>query len=109
MSVPSLRRYLEIKAHHLLCERDWASIRVIGAYDRDCVASANEKNDKLFNWQRPTAQVHGDTLVVLGWGLGHFTDPGAWTAGYGYAWQRAEHHGRRVLYLGYRHSIWGDV
>jgi hypothetical protein len=48
MSVPSLRRYLEIKAHHLLSERDWASIRVIGAYDRDCVASANEKNDKLF-------------------------------------------------------------
>ena len=31
MSVPSLRRYLEIKAHHLLQERDWAAIRVIGA------------------------------------------------------------------------------
>jgi hypothetical protein len=30
-------------------------------------------------------------------------------AGHGYAWQRAEHHGRRVLYLGYLHSIWGDV
>ena len=64
MSVPSLRRYLEIKAHHLLCERDWASIRVTGAYDRACAASANEKNDKLFNWQRPTAQVHGDSLVI---------------------------------------------
>lgn len=167
MSVPSLRRYLEIKAHHLLCERDWARILVIGDYDRACVASANEKNDKLFNWQRPTAQADGDTLVikcfpgldyvrhyalviatylslagryrgqvsyelpdecacaaaverldldpsgddlvVLGWGLGHFTDPGAWTAGHGYAWQRAEHQGRRVLYLGYQHSIWGDT
>ena len=32
----------------------------------------------------------GDDLVVLGWGLGHFTDPGAWVAGHGYAWQRAE-------------------
>ena len=167
MSVPSLRRYLEIKAHHLLSERDWAEIRVIGAYDRACTASANEKNDKLFNWQRPTAQAHGDCLVikcfpgqdyvrhyaliiatylslagryhgqvdyelpdertcaaatdrldldpsgddlvVLGWGLGHFTDPGAWVPGHGYAWQRAEHHGRRVLYLGYQHSIWGDT
>jgi hypothetical protein len=167
MSVPSLRRYLEIKAHHLLAERDWASIRVIGAYDRACTASANEKNDKLFNWQRPTAEVHGDylvikcfpgpdyvrhyaliiatylslagryhgqvgyeppdertcaaaverldldpsgdDLVVLGWGLAHFTDPGAWVPGHGYAWQRAEYHGRRVLYLGYLHSIWGDV
>ena len=167
MSEPSLRRYLEIKAHHLLCDRDWASIRVIGAYDRECVASANEKNDKLFNWQRPTAEARGDCLVikcfpgpdyvrhyaliiatylslagryhgqvgyelpdertcaaaaerldldpsgddlvVLGWGLGHFTDPGAWSPGHGCAWQRAEHHGRRVLYLGYQHSIWGDV
>ena len=44
MSVPSLRRYLEIKAHHLLCERDWERILVIGDYDRACVASANEKN-----------------------------------------------------------------
>jgi hypothetical protein len=167
MSVPSLRRYLEIKAHHLLCERDWASIRVTGAYDRACAASANEKNDKLFNWQRPTAEPDGDCLVikcfpgtdyvrhyaliiatylslagryhgqvsyelpgertcteatdrlevdpsgddlvVLGWGLAHFTDPAAWVPGHGYAWQRAEHHGRRVLYLGYQHSIWGDV
>lgn len=167
MSVQSLRRYLEIKAHHLLCERDWERILVIGAYDRACVASANEKTDKLFNWQRPTAQADGDTLIikcfpgldyvrhyaliiatylslagryrgqvdyelpdedtcvaatehldldpsaddliVLGWGLGHFTDPAAWVPGHGYAWQRAEHHGRRVLYLGYQHSIWGDT
>jgi hypothetical protein len=167
MNVPSLRRYLEIKAHHLLCERDWEQILVIGDYDRACVASANEKNDKLFNWQRPTAQADGDTLVikcfpgldyvrhyaliiatylsltgryrgqvdydlpdepactaaverldldpsgddlvVLGWGLGHFTDPGAWVPGHGYAWQRGDYHGRRVLYLGYQHSIWGDT
>ncbi|MBL7489738.1 hypothetical protein I6A60_29415 [Frankia sp. AgB1.9] len=167
MSVPRLRRYLEMKAHHLLQEREWARIRVIGAYDRYCVASENEKNDKLFNWQRPTAEVQGDTLVikcfpgrdyvrhyaliiathlsldgryrgqvdyelpdertcaaavdrldldpsgdelvVLGWGLGHLTDPGGWVPGHGYAWQREERHGRRVLYLGYLHSIWGDV
>ena len=57
-------RYLEIKVHHLIQEHDWARIRVIGDYDRDCVISANEKNDKLFNWQRPTAEVHGDALVI---------------------------------------------
>lgn len=167
MSVASLRRYLEIKAHHLLREHDWARICVVGGYDRDCVISANEKNDKLFNWQRPTAEIQGgnliikcfpgrdyvhhyaliiatylsligryrgqvdyelpdehtcaeavgrldmdpsgDDLVVLGWGLGHFGDTASWTYGQGYAWQRTELHGRRVLYLGYLHSIWGDV
>ena len=165
MSVPSLRRYLEIKVHHLIYERDWASIRVVGAYDRDCVVSANEKNDKLFNWQRPTAEVHGDDLIIKcfpgldyvrhyaliiatylsmagryrgqvdyelpgerrarrpstgwtwtrpatissssagGWGA---SPTAAWTTAR-YAWQRAEDQGRRVLYLGYLHSIWGDA
>ncbi|MGH3817496.1 MAG: hypothetical protein ACRDRE_06985 [Pseudonocardiaceae bacterium] len=167
MSVSSLRRYLEIKVHHLIQDHDWARIRVIGDYDRDCVVSANEKNDKLFNWQRPTAEVQGDDLVikcfpgldyvrhyaliiatylnmvgrsrgqvgyelpsesrceravdrldidpsadhlvVLGWGLGHFVHGTPWIHGHGYAWQRAELEGRRVLYLGYLHSIWGDV
>ena len=129
--------------------------------------STNEKNGKLFNWQRPTAEIHGDDLVIkcfpgldyvrhyaliiatylnmtgryrgqvdyqlpgeplcrggrqpagrrpirrrprrLGWGLGHFAHGTAWTHGDGYAWQRAEVEGRRVLYLGYLHSIWGDA
>lgn len=167
MSVPSLLRYLEIKTHHLIQHQDWQHIRVIGAYDRDCVISTNEKNDKPFNWHRPTAEVLGDELVikcfpgpdyvlhyaliiatylnmagryrgqvsyelpaevtcraavaaleldvadddlvVLGWGLGHFADAAAWNDGHGYAWQRRTVDGRRVLYLGYRHSIWGDV
>ncbi|MGH3628645.1 MAG: hypothetical protein ACRDRL_14575 [Sciscionella sp.] len=167
MSVSSLCRYLEIKVHHLIQDHDWARIRVIGDYDRDCVVSANEKNNKLFNWQRPTAEVQGDDLVikcfpgldyvhhyaliiatylnmvgrsrgqvgyelpsesrceravdrldidpsadhlvVLGWGLGHFVHGRPWIQGHGYAWQRAELEGRRVLYLGYLHSIWGDV
>lgn len=167
MSVPSLLRYLEIKTHHLIQHQDWQRIRVIGAYDRDCVISANEKNDKPFNWHRPTAEAFGDELVikcfpgpdyvlhyaliiatylnmtgryrgqvgyelpaesacreavsaldlsvadadlvVLGWGLGHFADAAAWNDGPGYAWQRRTVDGHRVLYLGYRHSIWGDV
>lgn len=169
MSVPSLLRYLEIKTHHLVHDQDWRRIRVIGAYDRDGVISTNEKNDKPFNWQRPTADVTGegeelviqcfpgqdyvlhyaliiatylsmvgryrgqvsyelpsettcraavaqldldvtgDDLVVLGWGLGHFVGEAPWRAGHGYAWQRRDVDGRSVLYLGYLHSIWGDV
>ncbi|WP_179957057.1 hypothetical protein [Amycolatopsis anabasis] len=49
-------------------------------------------------------------LVIVGWGLTHLTPrPGRWTYGPGYAWQRAQVHGRRVVYLGFLHSIWGDV
>ncbi len=50
-----------------------------------------------------------DDLVIVGWGLGRLAGDGAWNYGDGYAWQRADVHGRRVLYLGYLHSIWGDV
>lgn len=167
MTQDSLLLYLRIKVHHLIDERDWARIRVIGDYDRECAVSAKEKTGKLFNWQRPTAEPDGDDLVikcypgldyvhhnaliiatylnmtgryrgqvdyeppagavcqaavgrldadpssddlvVLGWGLGQLPGAGAWTQGDGYAWRRSEVEGRRVLYLGYRHSIWGDV
>jgi hypothetical protein len=34
---------------------------------------------------------------------------GVWTYGPGYAWQRTRVHGHRVVYLGFLHSIWGDV
>jgi hypothetical protein len=64
MNLPSLLRYLQIKTHHLVQEYDWPSIRVVGEYDRGCVISANEKNDKLFNWQRPSAEIQGDSLVI---------------------------------------------
>lgn len=167
MSAKSLLRYLEIKTHHLIQERSWPRIVIVGDYDRECVISSNEKNDKLFNWQRPTAEVHGnellikcypgidyvyhyaliiatylsmrgryfgqvgyelpnestceaavarldidpsaDHLVVLGWGLGNFVNGATWTHGHGYAWHRSEVDGRRVLYLGFLHSIWGDI
>jgi hypothetical protein len=167
MNARRLFRYLEIKIHHLIQEQDWASIRVVGEYDRGCVISANEKNDKPFNWQRPTAEIHGDglvikcfpgldyvrhyaliiatylnmtgryrgqvhyqlpgeplcraaagwldvdasadDLVVVGWGLSRLAGGGSWTPGHGYGWQRADIDGHRVLYLGYLHSIWGDV
>ncbi|MFC5188043.1 hypothetical protein [Actinomadura harenae] len=49
-------------------------------------------------------------LVIVGWGLTHLAPPGGvWTHGPGYAWQRAQVAGRHVVYLGFLHSIWGDV
>ncbi|MCK2214046.1 hypothetical protein MF672_009625 [Actinomadura sp. ATCC 31491] len=167
MGAESLLRYLEIKVHHLIQERSWKNIHVIGSYDRQAVVSLHEKTGKLFNWERPTAEVHdrelvvkafpgihyvhhyaliiatylamtdrssetvtyqlpdpalrraavdrlhlaleGD-LVIVGWALEHLApDSGVWRRRAGYAWQRATLHGRRVVYLGFQHSIWGDV
>ncbi|WP_259407615.1 nucleoside phosphorylase-I family protein [Streptomyces akebiae] len=167
MGPDSLLRYLQIKVHHLIQERSWHSIRVVGGYDRQAAISQHEKTGKPFNFERPTAEVHGhdlmikafpgndyvhhyaliiatylamtgrpaDTvtyqlpetalcraavepidldlasdLVIVGWGLQYLAPAGGvWRRGPGYAWQRAVVHGRRVVYLGFRHSIWGDV
>lgn len=167
MAPDRLLRYLQIKAHHLIQDHGWDSIHVVGSYDRKAVISTHEKTGKLFNFERPTAQVYGrdlivkafpgadyvhhyalitatylamagkaaDTvtyelpdmtlsrqavgrleldldgdLVIVGWGLAHLAPAdGVWTYGHGFAWQRAEIHGRRVVYLGFLHSIWGDV
>ncbi|MGW1363002.1 hypothetical protein ACWCQP_37040 [Streptomyces chartreusis] len=49
-------------------------------------------------------------LVIVGWGLQYLAPgDGVWTRGPGYAWQHAEVAGRRVVYLGFLHSIWGDA
>jgi hypothetical protein len=167
MRFDRLLQYLQIKIHHLIDEQEWARIRVAGDYDRSCVVSVKEKTGKLFNWQRPTAEPVGDTLVikcypgreyvqhyaliiatylsmrgryrgqvdyelpneatcqaavrelnvdpssdhlvVLGWGLEHLHGSEPWTYHQGYAWNRLEVEGRSLLYLGYLHSIWGDV
>lgn len=167
MTYDRLLRYLEMKVHHLVDERQWARIRVVGDYDRDCVISNKEKIGKPFNWQRPSAHrdgdelvikcfpghdyvyhyaliiatylsmtgryqgqvdyeppddaicqtavdrldvdVSGDHLVVTGWGLGQLAQAAEWTYGHGYGWHRATVEDRPVLYLGYLHSIWGDV
>ncbi|WP_410675466.1 hypothetical protein [Amycolatopsis sp. cmx-4-68] len=167
MGPDRLLRYLQIKVHHLIQDHEWDSIHIVGGYDRDAVISAHEKTGKLFNFQRPTAEVHGrdlivkafpgtdyvhhyaliiatylamtgkggdavtyelldstssheavgqldldldGDLVIVGWGLAHLAPAdGVWTYGRGYAWQRTEIHGRRVVYLGFLHSIWGDV
>jgi hypothetical protein len=167
MAPDRLLRYLQIKVHHLIQDHDWDSIHVVGGYDREAVISTHEKSGKLFNFERPTAEVHGrrlvikafpgvdyvhhyaliiatylsmtgkpvdavsyelpdpatscdavekldlgldGELVIVGWGLAHLVPAdGVWTYGHGYAWQRAQVHGRAVVYLGFLHSIWGDV
>ncbi|MFF4969808.1 hypothetical protein ACH4UY_26445 [Streptomyces longwoodensis] len=167
MTHARLLRYLEIKVHHLIQDQDWDSIRVIGGYDRTAVISRYEKTGKLFNIERPTAEIHGrdlivkafpgadyvqhyaliiatylamtgrpvgtvtyqppeqeecrtaldaldleldGDLVIVGWGLQYLApENGVWTRGPGYAWQRLDVAGRRVVYLGFLHSIWGDV
>lgn len=140
---------------------------MIGEYDRTCVVSDIEKADKMFNWQRPTAEIVGDELrikcfpgrdyvlhyalivatylaikgrfrdhvfyqppraeacnailaqldvmmgldaaVVVGWGVEHLAGAEGWTANGNYAWKRVFTSGVSVLYLGFLHSIWGDV
>jgi hypothetical protein len=60
----SLLPYLQLKVHSLIQGREWPSIRVVGAYDRGCQISHLEKNDKMFNWQRPTAEVVDGALLL---------------------------------------------
>ena len=167
MAYGRLMEYLRIKIHHLIDEQDWSHIVVTGSYNREGIVSAKKKNDKLFNWQRPTARVEGTVLVVecfpgleyvhhyaliiatylsmtgryrgqvsylepseqdcrdaithlterldgehlviVGWGLTHLCQDAEWSFGDGHAWARERVAGRRVLYLGYQHSIWGDA
>ena len=59
-----LLRYLDIKMHHLIDEREYDEIVVLGEYDRTCVISKKEKDGKTINWQRPTAEISNDVLYV---------------------------------------------
>jgi hypothetical protein len=79
------------------------------------------KADDIVSYELPTPAVSRATLaqldlnldgdlVIVGWGLTHLAPKdGTWTYRPGYAWQRTHIHGRRVVYLGFLHSIWGDV
>ncbi|KXJ87158.1 hypothetical protein Micbo1qcDRAFT_190356 [Microdochium bolleyi] len=63
----SLHRYLEIKVHQEVLERAYNEIVVQGCYARysaRSIAFVGEKRDKPFNWERPTARVEGNKLVI---------------------------------------------
>ncbi|MEK7655352.1 MAG: hypothetical protein AAB386_01570 [Patescibacteria group bacterium] len=61
-----LKKYVAIKIHTLLSSsiKRFSRVVVIGCYDRDLEISSKEKNDKLFNYKRPTAVIKGKTLYL---------------------------------------------
>ena len=62
----SVFQYIEIKMHQLIREdvQKYQEIIVVGEYDRSCNISRYEKCGKLENWQRPTAEVYEDKLII---------------------------------------------
>ncbi|CAD6447036.1 995605b9-6fd9-4cf6-b619-dafd23f9e2d5-CDS [Sclerotinia trifoliorum] len=63
----SLIPYLDMKVHHLIPSHRWKEIEVTGHHTRSAPAIIynGEKNDKLFNTQRPTATIlEGDKLRI---------------------------------------------
>lgn len=60
-----LEKYIDIKMHHFLKECNFKNIKIRWVYDRkNSEISKYEKNDKIFNWKRPTAILENDTLIV---------------------------------------------
>lgn len=62
----SLSAYVHNKIHNLITINleFFSRIRVIGNYNRNSLVSKKEKNDKLFNYKRPTAFIDGDILYI---------------------------------------------
>ena len=60
----SLPRYVEMRTHEFVDEMQYDKIRVLGLYGRTKGVSRKEKNDKLENWQRPTAELVSEELRI---------------------------------------------
>ena len=60
-----LYEYLETKMHHFIREEDFKRIIIKGEYNRRAIMGDNEKEDKLFNWHRPTAKINDDILTIF--------------------------------------------
>jgi len=60
----SLFNYMDPKVHHLIKEKEFKNIWIVGDSDRSGEASKYEKRDKLFNWQRPTAVIQGEHYTI---------------------------------------------
>ena len=60
----SLKKYIEIKISNILLSNQISNIIVVGNYDRTQGILEKEKNDKLFNFKRPTITVDNDTAIV---------------------------------------------
>lgn len=60
----SLKRYIEIKLADEIFDEKIKTIKIVGEYDRLKGVSKKEKNDKLFNYKRPTTIIDGDTAII---------------------------------------------
>lgn len=61
----SLHEYIRIKLHHLIEGEQYKYIHVCGRHDRaTSIVSEREKDNKLVNWQRPTATLREGTLLL---------------------------------------------
>lgn len=60
----SLERYIEMKLQDIIFNNDIEKIRVIGCYNRNSGISVKEKNDKIFNYKRPTVFVHNNVAII---------------------------------------------
>lgn len=60
----SLERYIEMKLQDIIFSDSISEIRVVGNYDRSKGISVKEKNDKTFNYKRPTVFVNGDVATI---------------------------------------------
>lgn len=60
----SLKRYIEIKLVEDLFSDDVEEIKIVGEYDRLEGVSRKEKNDKLFNYKRPTIQIKDNIATI---------------------------------------------
>lgn len=60
----SLNRYIGLKVHNLVDESAYDQVIVRSYFDRSCGISTREKNDKLFNYIRPTATIDNSTLYI---------------------------------------------
>ncbi|MGK2848936.1 MAG: NUDIX hydrolase [Minisyncoccota bacterium] len=61
-----LNEYVDMKMHHILTDylNDIRNVIVVPIYDRGTLVSKKEKNDKLFNYKRPTTFYENGTLYL---------------------------------------------
>jgi hypothetical protein len=60
----SLKKYIEIKLIEEIFDDKIKKIKVVGDYDRVKGISIKEKNDKLFNYKRPTTIINGEVAII---------------------------------------------
>lgn len=60
----SLVRYMDIKIHPLLIRNKYNKIVVRGLFDRSIGISSKEKDNKMFNYMRPTAMINSGVIYI---------------------------------------------